>query len=161
MEVKKPPSLSGGEGGIRTLEGLMTLTRFPIVRARPGYATSPYRFWLTKRSNMGSIRNIAEKVKRKGKTREKEKGKIFRHKKAAAAAFYVYGSKEAVRSLKRQENGRDEPHLSRRSSFAQLRARMASGGREKRRQGNPCRLYLNELPRTLWLTGCNRRQNNR
>ena len=25
----------GGEGGIRTLEELLTLTRFPIVRARP------------------------------------------------------------------------------------------------------------------------------
>ena len=25
----------GAEGGIRTLEELMTLTRFPIVRARP------------------------------------------------------------------------------------------------------------------------------
>ena len=31
----------GGEGGIRTLERLLTVTRFPIVRARPGYATSP------------------------------------------------------------------------------------------------------------------------
>ncbi len=31
----------GGEGGIRTLEPLLTVTRFPIVRARPGYATSP------------------------------------------------------------------------------------------------------------------------
>ena len=25
----------GGEGGIRTLEPLLTVTRFPIVRARP------------------------------------------------------------------------------------------------------------------------------
>ena len=33
--------LYGGEGGIRTLEPLLTVTRFPIVRARPGYATSP------------------------------------------------------------------------------------------------------------------------
>ncbi len=32
---------NGGEGGIRTLETLLTPTRFPIVRARPGYATSP------------------------------------------------------------------------------------------------------------------------
>ena len=32
---------NGGEGGIRTLEPLLTVTRFPIVRARPGYATSP------------------------------------------------------------------------------------------------------------------------
>ena len=31
----------GGEGGIRTLDTLMGYTRFPIVRARPGYATSP------------------------------------------------------------------------------------------------------------------------
>ena len=31
----------GGEGGIRTLETLLTPTRFPIVRARPDYATSP------------------------------------------------------------------------------------------------------------------------
>ena len=31
----------GGEGGIRTLERLLTVTRFPIVRARPNYATSP------------------------------------------------------------------------------------------------------------------------
>ena len=34
-------SLFGGEGGIRTLERLLTVTRFPIVRARPNYATSP------------------------------------------------------------------------------------------------------------------------
>ena len=27
--------LFGGEGGIRTLEPLLTVTRFPIVRARP------------------------------------------------------------------------------------------------------------------------------
>ena len=31
----------GGEGGIRTLDTLVGYTRFPIVRARPGYATSP------------------------------------------------------------------------------------------------------------------------
>ena len=31
----------GGEGGIRTLDILMGYTRFPIVRARPNYATSP------------------------------------------------------------------------------------------------------------------------
>ena len=31
----------GAEGEIRTLERLLTVTRFPIVRARPGYATSP------------------------------------------------------------------------------------------------------------------------
>ena len=31
----------GGEGGIRTLDTLMGYTRFPIVRARPNYATSP------------------------------------------------------------------------------------------------------------------------
>ena len=45
-EVKsKNPALSygifGGEGGIRTLDTLMGYTRFPIVRARPDYATSP------------------------------------------------------------------------------------------------------------------------
>ena len=34
-------SESGGEGGIRTLETLLGPTRFPIVRARPNYATSP------------------------------------------------------------------------------------------------------------------------
>ena len=34
-------SKSGGEGGIRTLETLLGPTRFPIVRARPNYATSP------------------------------------------------------------------------------------------------------------------------
>ena len=28
-------SLDGGEGGIRTLEPLLMVTRFPIVRARP------------------------------------------------------------------------------------------------------------------------------
>ena len=45
---KKEPILTdelifyGGEGGIRTLDTLMGYTRFPIVRARPGYATSPY-----------------------------------------------------------------------------------------------------------------------
>ncbi len=33
----------GGEGEIRTLEPLLTVTRFPVVRARPGYATSPAR----------------------------------------------------------------------------------------------------------------------
>ena len=32
----------GGEGGIRTLETLLRPTRFPIVRARPDYATSPW-----------------------------------------------------------------------------------------------------------------------
>jgi hypothetical protein len=31
---------AGGEGGIRTRGGV-TLTRFPIVRIRPDYATSP------------------------------------------------------------------------------------------------------------------------
>jgi hypothetical protein len=31
---------TGGEGGIRTRGGV-TLTRFPIVRIRPDYATSP------------------------------------------------------------------------------------------------------------------------
>ena len=31
----------GGEGGIRTLDTLLGYTRFPIVRARPDYATSP------------------------------------------------------------------------------------------------------------------------
>ena len=29
------PFMFGGEGGIRTLEPLLTVTRFPIVRARP------------------------------------------------------------------------------------------------------------------------------
>ena len=33
---------AGGEGGIRTLETLLGPTRFPIVRARPDYATSPF-----------------------------------------------------------------------------------------------------------------------
>ena len=32
---KRRPSFNGGEGGIRTLERLLTVTRFPIVRARP------------------------------------------------------------------------------------------------------------------------------
>ena len=32
--------IPGGEGGIRTRGGF-TLTRFPIVRIRPDYATSP------------------------------------------------------------------------------------------------------------------------
>ena len=32
---KRRPSFYGGEGGIRTLERLLTVTRFPIVRARP------------------------------------------------------------------------------------------------------------------------------
>ena len=31
----------GGEGEIRTLETLLTLTRFPVVRPRPDQATSP------------------------------------------------------------------------------------------------------------------------
>ena len=35
------PYWCGGEGGIRTLDTLMGYTRFPIVRARPNYATSP------------------------------------------------------------------------------------------------------------------------
>ncbi len=35
----------GGEGGIRTLEAF-TPTRFPIVRTKPDYATSPYGNWL-------------------------------------------------------------------------------------------------------------------
>ena len=33
--VDKRGFLHGGEGGIRTLELLLTVTRFPIVRARP------------------------------------------------------------------------------------------------------------------------------
>jgi hypothetical protein len=33
---------SGGEGGIRTREPLW-VTRFPSVRAKPDYATSPYQ----------------------------------------------------------------------------------------------------------------------
>ena len=36
--IKKPPvwaAFFGGEGGIRTLEMLLTPTRFPIVRPRP------------------------------------------------------------------------------------------------------------------------------
>ena len=39
--VSKLRFLFGGEGGIRTLDTLVGYTRFPIVRARPGYATSP------------------------------------------------------------------------------------------------------------------------
>ena len=38
-QIKAPPNrvvlLFGGEGGIRTLEPLLMVTRFPIVRARP------------------------------------------------------------------------------------------------------------------------------
>ena len=38
-QIEKPPFwvafLFGGDGEIRTLEELLTLTRFPIVRARP------------------------------------------------------------------------------------------------------------------------------
>ena len=47
QQKKKPlnslkfKDFSGGEGGIRTLDTLMGYTRFPIVRARPDYATSP------------------------------------------------------------------------------------------------------------------------
>ena len=33
--LEKDYRLSGGEGGIRTLETLLTPTRFPIVRLRP------------------------------------------------------------------------------------------------------------------------------
>ena len=33
----------GGGGGIRTLERLSAVIRFPVVRARPGYATPPLR----------------------------------------------------------------------------------------------------------------------
>ena len=52
-QKKEPPAgrfffLSGGEGGIRTLEWFLAITRFPIVRARPGYATSPRNFVRTK-----------------------------------------------------------------------------------------------------------------
>ena len=36
----------GGEGGIRTLETLLRPTRFPVVRARPSYATSPYLLYI-------------------------------------------------------------------------------------------------------------------
>lgn len=39
--LSKLPTFFGGEGGIRTLDTLMGYTRFPIVRARPDYATSP------------------------------------------------------------------------------------------------------------------------
>ena len=39
LQIKTPPFgvvfLFGGEGGIRTLEPLLMVTRFPIVRARP------------------------------------------------------------------------------------------------------------------------------
>ena len=34
-QARKCLPISGGEGGIRTLEPLLTITRFPIVRARP------------------------------------------------------------------------------------------------------------------------------
>ena len=33
--VSKAGTYYGGEGGIRTLEALLTLTRFPVVRPRP------------------------------------------------------------------------------------------------------------------------------
>ena len=39
----------GGEGEIRTLETLLGFTRFPVVRARPGYATSPCLIEFVKR----------------------------------------------------------------------------------------------------------------
>ena len=39
IETKAPPNgdafLFGGEGGIRTLERVLAVTRFPIVRLRP------------------------------------------------------------------------------------------------------------------------------
>ena len=46
-QIKKPESLRfrlcfGGERGIRTLETLLGFIRFPVVRARPGYAISPF-----------------------------------------------------------------------------------------------------------------------
>ena len=54
IEDKKKPVNSrltgfGGEGGIRTLETLLGFTRFPVVRARPGYATSPSLIEFVKR----------------------------------------------------------------------------------------------------------------
>ena len=46
-KIKKPPTRGGfhfgGERGIRTLEPLLTVTRFPIVRARP---TTRFLHWL-------------------------------------------------------------------------------------------------------------------
>ena len=42
VEAKRTLLRRGGEGGIRTLETLLRPTRFPVVRARPSYATSPY-----------------------------------------------------------------------------------------------------------------------
>src|SRR5262245_33200433 len=33
--------MSGGRGGIRTLEAVLPPTRFPVARTRPGYATLP------------------------------------------------------------------------------------------------------------------------
>ncbi len=56
---------SGGEGGIRTLDTLLGYTRFPIVRARPDYATSPRRvmsFFM--KFSFAIVNDIFQKVKR-------------------------------------------------------------------------------------------------
>ena len=36
LSTKLKPFISGGEGGIRTLDALLTHTRVPVVRHKPG-----------------------------------------------------------------------------------------------------------------------------
>jgi hypothetical protein len=41
MPMRALVRISGGRGGIRTLEAVLPPTRFPVARTRPGYATLP------------------------------------------------------------------------------------------------------------------------
>ena len=53
----------GGEGGIRTLETLLGFIRFPVVRARPGYATSPFLITsFTMLNNCTCYRSVCQQI---------------------------------------------------------------------------------------------------
>ena len=58
----------GGEGGIRTLEPLLTVTRFPIVRARPATRLLQAVKYVRSLERLAIIINLSALVKAKTTT---------------------------------------------------------------------------------------------
>ena len=58
----------GGEGGIRTLEPLLTVTRFPIVRARPATRLLQAVKYVRSLERLAIIINLSTLVKAKTTT---------------------------------------------------------------------------------------------
>ena len=57
------PFTFGGEGGIRTLELLLTVTRFPIVRARPATRLLQAVKWVRSLERLAIILDLSSLVK--------------------------------------------------------------------------------------------------